>query len=84
MIRYRPHAEEAIRARGLAREWVEAVVTQPDWTEIDPRHPERTRSYKAMDALDGRILRVVHWLEGADVVVLTAHPDRDAVKRRPR
>jgi len=84
VIRYRPHADEAIRTRGLAREWVADVVTTPDWTETDPDHPDRMRSYKAIPALGGRILRVVHWLEGDDIVVLTVHPDRDAAKRRPR
>lgn len=84
MIRYRPHALEAMQKRELPREWVEATLTAPDWVETDPRHPGRFRAYKAIAELGGRVLRVVHWREGDDVIVLTVHPDRDAVKRRLR
>ncbi len=84
MIRYRPHAEEALRIRGLLREWVEAALAAPDWTEPDPAHPGRSRTFKAIPETGGRVLRVVHWSEGDDIVVLTVYLDRDAGKRRPR
>jgi uncharacterized protein YuzE len=45
MIRYRPHAEQQMQERGIDRNWVEETVANPDWTEQDPRHPGRTRSY---------------------------------------
>jgi hypothetical protein len=38
----------------------------------------RIRAYKAIPALDDRIVRVVYWHD----VVLTAYPDRDALKRK--
>ncbi|MCF3947769.1 DUF4258 domain-containing protein [Acidiphilium iwatense] len=82
MIRYLPHAEEALAKRGIKRDWVAAAIERPDWTDTDPAKPSRTRSYKAIDEIDGRILRVVHWPEDDDIVVLTAYPDRDALKRR--
>ena len=84
MIRYRLHAEEQMIDRGITRAWVEATLASPDWTETDPQRPERTRSYKAIPEMGGRVLRVVHWFENGDVVVLTAHPDRNATKRRRR
>jgi hypothetical protein len=84
MIRLLPHANEAMKARGISLEWVEAVLRAPDWTEPDPRHPERRRSYKAIADFKGRILRVVHWQEGDDIVVLTVYPDRDALRNRQR
>jgi hypothetical protein len=85
MIRYLPHAEEAMARRSIAREWVAETLSAPDWTEPDPRHADRTRSFKSLAALGGRVLRVVHWRDGPDIVVLTAHPDRDARNpARPR
>ena len=82
MIRYLAHAEEALAKRGIKPKWVVVTVEQPDWTDIDPAKPARTRSYKVIDELDGRVLRVVHWAEGDDIVILTAYPDRDALRRR--
>jgi hypothetical protein len=84
MIRLLAHAKEAMEARGVSLAWVEATLETPDWTEADPHHPERSRSYKVIAALGGRVLRVVHWREGRDIVVLTAYPDRDALKNRQR
>jgi hypothetical protein len=54
------HAQEAIGVRNIAFNWIEQAVSSPDFVEADPRHPECTRSYKAVAAFDGRILRVVH------------------------
>ena len=53
-------------------------MTAPDFTEADPRHPERIRSYKAIAAFGGRILRVVHRRDGRDMIVITVHFDRRA------
>ncbi len=82
MIRYLPHADEAMQKRGLLREWVEATIAAPDWVEPDPRYPERTRSFKVLEPMGGRVRRVVHWADGLDIVVLTAMPDRNARKQR--
>jgi hypothetical protein len=48
MIRSTKHAQEAIGARAIAVDWIEAAVSAPDWIEPDPRHPDRIRSYKAI------------------------------------
>ncbi len=82
MIRYLSHALEAMSKRGVKPDWVADTIQQPDWTEPDAAHRGRIRSYKAIAGFSGRILRVVHWTEGADIVVLTVYPDRDALKRR--
>jgi hypothetical protein len=78
MIRLTKHAVEAIRARNIAIEWVEATLQRPDWVETDPRHDDRMRAYKAIAELGGRILRVVFRRDGSDMIVITAYPDRDA------
>ncbi len=79
MIRYLPHAVEALAKRGISEAWVTDTLSLPDWTEVDPRHPTRTRSYKSIPAFGGRILRVVHWSAGPDIIVLTVLFDRNAV-----
>jgi hypothetical protein len=70
--------------RGIDRAWVVETLATPEWTDIDPHHPGRSRPFKAIAAFGGRVLRVVHWPDGSDIVVLTAHPDRDALKRKWR
>jgi hypothetical protein len=83
-LRLLPHAEEALATRGLSMTWVERTIVTPDWTDVDPRYPDRCRSYKAIQECGDRILRVVHWREAADIVVLTVYLDRNALKaRRP-
>jgi hypothetical protein len=37
MICFIKHAQEAISARDIAVDWVEAAVGAPDWIEPDPR-----------------------------------------------
>ena len=83
-LRYLPHAEEAMIRRGIRHAWIEKTIASPDWTEADSQHPGRIRSFKAMEPMGGRALRVVHWTEGSDIVVLTAYPDRNALKQVQR
>ena len=71
MIRFTKHAHEAISARDIAVHWIEAAVGAPDWIEPDPRHPDRTRSYKAIAEYGARVLWVVHRPEGDDIVIIT-------------
>jgi Domain of unknown function (DUF4258) len=78
MLRLTKHAEEAVEKRELAVAWIERTVAAPDFTHVDPQDPMLTRSFKAIDEAGGRILRVVHRPEGADILVVTVHFDRDA------
>ena len=82
MILFLPHALEAMEKRNIAQEWVIRTVRFPDWTEMDAQHPDRIRSCRAIPEIEGRVLRVVHWTDGPNIVILTAYPDRDATKRR--
>ena len=78
MVRLTKHAQDAIEFRNLAFDWIAETVSAPDFVEPDPRHPERTRSYKAITAFGGRVLRVVHRPDGDDILVITVHFDRGA------
>lgn len=71
------HAAEAMELRGIERAWVEAAVANPDRTEPDPQ-PGRTRSFKAIAAFGGRVLRVVHRPAEDGGMVITTHFDRGA------
>jgi hypothetical protein len=78
MLRLTRHAEEAVEKRNLALDWLDRAITAPDFTDTDPYDPALTRSFKAIDEAGGRILRVVHRPEGDDILIVTAHFDRDA------
>jgi hypothetical protein len=78
VIRFTKHAQEAIGARDVAVDWIEAAIRAPDWIEPDPRHPDRIRSFKAIAEHGGRVLRVVHRREGDDILIITVHFDRRA------
>jgi hypothetical protein len=84
VIRYSLHANEQIEDRRIERIWVEIAITVPDWTEADPNFPERTRCYKAIAEVAGRVLRVVHQRDDDDIMVITAHFDRSARRRQRR
>jgi hypothetical protein len=82
MIRLLPHALEALAKRQIPLDWVERTVNSPDWSDRDPRRLDRQRAFKAIAEAGNRILRVVHWTEGSDTVVLTVYLDRNALKAR--
>ena len=78
MIRFSKHAQEAITKRNISAVWVENAVSTPDFVEVDPRHLDRFRCYKAIPELGGRVLRVVPRPDGTDIIIITAHLDRGA------
>ena len=78
MILFTKHAQEAISVREIAVDWIEAAISAPDWIDPDPRHPDRTRSYKAIAEYGARVLRVVHRPEGDGIVIIRVHFYRGA------
>jgi hypothetical protein len=66
------------KKRVLTLESIERTLAAPDFTKPDPNDPTLTRSFKAINEAGGRILRVVHRPEENDIVIATAHFDRDA------
>jgi hypothetical protein len=71
------HAAEAMASRGIDLAWVEATIVAPDWTQPDSRQG-LTRSFKAIAAFGGRLLRVVHRPADDGVMVITTFFDRGA------
>ncbi len=77
MLKLSFHTQKRIAERALALTWIEATITSPDWTAQDA-DPAPTQSFKAIKQFGGRILKVVHRPEGADILVVTAYFDRSA------
>lgn len=80
-LTYTRHAAEMIQERQLLSEWVERTVLEPETTEPDPKHPERTRAFRSVPERDGRVLRVVYRGDGEDFRVITLFLDRGRRKR---
>jgi hypothetical protein len=78
MIRLTKHAAEAVEKRNLDTDWIERAITMPDFTAVDPHDVTLTRSFKVIEQVGGRVLRVVHRPEQNDILVVTAHFDRNA------
>jgi hypothetical protein len=78
MIRFTLHAVEMMEARAIDRAWVTDTVERPSRIALDPRDVSLTRSYRAIPEAKGRVLRVVHRLDGRDRLIITVHFDRDA------
>ena len=78
MVKLTIHAAQRMKQYGLALSCIEAAVAAPDWTVPDPRQTGVTRSYKAIPERGGRVIRVAHRPDGADVLVLSAFFDKGA------
>jgi hypothetical protein len=75
------HAERVMIERELQREWIDAAIQNPEWTEPDPSDPALERRFLPISDREGRILRVVCAENDDMILVVTAFLDRDA--RRP-
>jgi hypothetical protein len=62
--------------KNSARAYIEAVLANPAYTTPDRRDPALSCSFDPIPAFGNRMLRVVHWPEGNDIFVVTAHWDR--------
>ena len=80
-IRLTLHAQAKIFDRGIAVEWVDAVVRDPAWVEAEPRDPQAERRFGAVQAFGGRILRGVCVETDTVIRIITATFDRGA--KRP-
>jgi len=62
------HAAKVLAERGIAVEWLERTLDEPQWTEPDPHDPQVVRYFREVPEFGGRVLRVA--------VVPTANPAR--------
>lgn len=77
------HALDRMERRGIAAEWVEATVQEPQRREPDPCDMELERLYKIIPQMGNRVLRVVVcWTAAEECRVVTAFPDRHAIVSR--
>jgi hypothetical protein len=79
-MRFSAHAANMLYERSIERDWVEAALAEPEWTEPDS-HPERRRAFRTVAEAGGKILRVVYTEEGGEYRVVTVFFDRNA--KRP-
>lgn len=77
-IRYMYHVDHNPKRKPIKREWVEAAVRDPDWTEADPDDPEINRHFKRIYDAGGRYLRVPCAESDDEIRVITAFFDRGA------
>jgi len=80
-LRYSLHAQTVMRERKLDPDWIEATVQEPEWRAEDPAGAGAERRYRSIDALGGRVLRVVCVEADAEIRIISAFIDRGA--RRP-
>jgi hypothetical protein len=79
-LRYSHHAETVMRERGLDPSWVEATVRRPDWSTGDPGNAGVERRYRTIEAIEGRVLRVVCVEASDEIRIVSAFVDRGARK----
>lgn len=78
---YTQNARAQIALRALDPAWMERTILAPDASETDPRHPDRTRAFRAVPEREGRLLRVVFVVRSPSTFPInTAFLDRG---RRP-
>lgn len=67
-----------LEERHLKLDWIIDAVERPDRKQPDPDDSTVTRLFKRIEDHGGRILRVAHRLDGADIQPVTAFFDRGA------
>ena len=70
------HAELMLAERDIERAWVERAVNEPDTVESDPNRSDIYRAFRAVPERNGRVLRVVYAVSGAQMRIITAFFDR--------
>ena len=62
------HAKKVLAERGIAVEWMERTLDEPEWIAPDPNDPQVMRYFRGIPEFGDRVLRVA--------VNLTAEPRR--------
>ena len=69
------HAQFVATERNIKLSWIEAVLTQPEITEKDPKDQELIHSLGKISENDGRVLRIIH-SQTQPMRVVTVYFDR--------
>jgi uncharacterized DUF497 family protein len=73
------HAVVALEKRGLAADEVVAILLDPEWVVTDPKDATLSRAFGKTASGDRWIRVVFRQTNKDDILVITVHPDRDAV-----
>ena len=52
------HAKKVLAERGIAVEWADRTLNEPEWIEPDPFDPQVMRYFRTIPEFGGRVLRV--------------------------
>ncbi|MCC6424836.1 MAG: DUF4258 domain-containing protein [Phycisphaerales bacterium] len=52
------HAAKVLDERGIALEWMERTLNDPQWISPDPNDPSVERHFRSIPEFGGRVLRV--------------------------
>jgi hypothetical protein len=73
------HALKALEKRDLSTNEVAEILAMPDWIIPDPKDPALSRAFGRHIGIDQWVRVVFRQLNIDDMLVITVHPDRDAV-----
>jgi len=76
VVIYTKHALTVMDERGILRQWVEAVLDHPDWSEADATQDGVLFAFGRIADFGDRILRVVYGKDPLGIRVITAFFDR--------
>jgi len=70
------HAKDALAKRQIALEWMEQVLSAPEWTERDPADADLEHRLAHVAAFGNRVLRVIVNVKIDPPRIVTAYFDR--------
>jgi hypothetical protein len=73
------HASLALEKRGLAAGEIVTILSDPSWSVADPNDPTLMRAFGKISSANHWIRIVFRQINKDDKLVVTVHPDRDAV-----
>ena len=70
------HAQDVLEKRRISHQWVERVISKPEWTEPDSIDGNLEHRLAAIPEFQDRILRVIVNTKTDPLRVITAYFDR--------
>lgn len=81
------HASDALEKRRIAREWMERILSTPEWSEQDPIDGDLEHRLGLIAEFENRVLRVIVNVKARPLRVVTVYFDRrrkiDETESRP-